>query len=163
MYFASVEVLQCTCVLLVFKFYSVQCILLDSVEVLQCTCILPMLTFYSVHVFCWIVLKSERRPWPMSGCKTTSSFWFWSTFSFFKTKIKQQHNTPQAVKYDNGEDGQRGNGLNQCGLSFYGQLSGLVPDLTGIFLNGWRHCADFNEGGVDQVDINNHLSQRRSN
>ena len=73
--------------------------------------------------------------------------WFLSTFSFFKTKIKQQHNTTQAVKYDNGEDGQRGNGLNQCGLSFYGQLSGLVPDLTGIFLNGWRHCADFNEGG----------------
>ena len=44
----------------------------------------------------------------------------------------------QAVKYHNGEDGQRDglNGLNMCGLLFYEQLSGLVRDLTGIFLNG---------------------------
>ena len=150
---ASVEVLQCTCVLPVLKFYSVHvCCQCWSVEVLQCTCVL----LDSVEVWASALANVRMQ-------NNLLRLWFLSTFSFFKTKIKQQHNTTQAVKYDNGEDGQRGNGLNQCGLSFYGQLSGLVPDLTGIFLNGWRHCADFNEGGVDQVDINNHLSQRRSN
>ena len=77
-------VLQCTTV-----YYSV----------LRCTTVyygVQCNTMYSVHVFscCWAVLKSERWPWPMSGCKTTSCFDFYqiNVYLRLKTKINQKVN-----------------------------------------------------------------------
>ena len=80
-------------------YYSVLRITTVYYGVLWCTTVyygVQCNTMYSVHVFscCWAVLKSERWPWPMSGCKTTSCFDFYqiNVYLRLKTKINQKVN-----------------------------------------------------------------------